>query len=203
MERVRLDMGALSVSQINGGSYIFFLYKKGADLCLPIDLTRAEASVIIANFKNTVGETSVPTMHMLYFTTLQGFGIELLEITIIKKHSSGNTFFTELLLFDGKKESRVVCSFSDGIVLAKFFSAPIFIYSDVMEKYAKKIDANNRLAYTGVKHEEHLKQALAQAIESENYERAGILDKELRKLAREKRLKRDGTNGTKDSEGTK
>lgn len=191
MERVRLDMGALSVSQINGGSYIFFLYKKGADLCLPIDLTRAEASVIVANFKNAVGETGVPTMHMLYFSTLQGFGIELLEITIIKNHTSGSIFLTELLLFDGKKESRIVCSFTDGIILAKFFSAPIFIYSDVMEKYAKKIDAKDKLAYTGEKHEEHLKQALAQAIESENYERAGILDKELRKLAREKRSKKN------------
>ena len=146
MERVRLDMGALSVSDFHGGNFVFFLYKRGGDSCLPIKLSRPDVNIILTNFKSKETSTSdeLPTAQMLYCTTLKSFGIELLELSVIKGIGHNKNFMTELLLFDGKKESRLVCGFGNGIVIAKFLNAPIYVYSDIMDKYASKVNMNDK-----------------------------------------------------------
>ena len=215
MERVRLDMGALSVSNFHGGNFVFFLYKKGGDSCLPIKLSRPDVNIILTNFKSKEASTSdeLPTAQMLYCTTLKTFGIELLELSVIKGIGHNKNFMTELLLFDGKKESRLVCSFGNGIVIAKFLNAPIYVFSDIMDKYASEVNMNDKSVLNdGIaagegyaegkkfaeskksdegekKHRreknyvEKLQEALKKAVDNEDYERAESLNEELKKLA--------------------
>lgn len=183
MERVRLDMGALSISDLHGGSFVFFLYKKGADKCLPIKVSRSDVNTILLNFKP---KNETPTMQMMYCNTLQNFGIELLEITVIRNNGEGEKFLTELLLFDGKKEMRLVCSFGDGIVMAKFFSAPIYVFSDVLDKFATKIKPEGKKVYGESNYMTKLQEAMDEAIMQENYERADELKAELAKLKKER-----------------
>jgi bifunctional DNase/RNase len=234
MERVRLDMGALSVSDFHGGNFVFFLYKKGGDSCLPIKLSRPDVNIILTNFKSKETSTSdeLPTAQMLYCTTLKAFGIELLELSIIKGIGHNKNFMTELLLFDGKKESRLVCGFGNGIVIAKFLNAPIYVYSDIMDKYASKVNMNDKSFLSGgipigemmkgsiqsaergksadgeqfadgdksgrgekknyrdKNYIEKLREELRKAVDNEDYERAEILNEEIKTLTEKLSVKK-------------
>ncbi len=201
-------MGALSVSDFHGGNFVFFLYKKGGDSCLPIKLSRPDVNIILTNFKSKETSTSdeLPTAQMLYCTTLKTFGIELLELSVIKGIGHNKNFMTELLLFDGKKESRLVCSFGTGIVIAKFLNAPIYVFADIMDKYSSRVNMNNKSVLNdGIEmgkgsaegkksaesekkncreknYTEKLREALKKAVDNEDYERAESLHEELKKL---------------------
>ena len=136
MKRIRLDIGALTASPNDGGSFMFFLYREGMDRCLPVKLSPPDMHAVLANFNTPAPPGG--TIHNLMHATLQEFKIELLEVTVIREEED-KEFATQLLFFDGEREVTRNAGFIDGVILAKTFACPIYIEEDTMEKYASTI----------------------------------------------------------------
>lgn len=182
MKRIRLDIGALTASPEGGGSFMFFLYREGMDKCLPVKLTPPEMHAVLSNFNQTSGNT--PTIHSKFFSTLQSFRIELLEVTVARDAEDEN-FTAQLLFFDGEKEVTETTGFIDGIIMAKAFACPIYIGEELMEKYASKMDLISDKAVKKEIRLQKLKEELSNAIAAEDYERAAQLKKAIDKTEQE------------------
>lgn len=186
MKRIRLDIGALTASPDNGGSFMFFLYREGMNKCLPVKLTPPQMHAVLTNFNHQ--QPQGITVHNVFLTTLQQFRIELLEVTVIRDTES-DTFATELLLFDGEKEVRQKADFIDGVILAKSFACPIYTTESLMEQYASAIDIVSEKAVKKEIRMQKLKEELDHAIATENYERAAQISKAIEELNKEEENK--------------
>lgn len=168
MAKLRLNIGALTVSDMNGGSYSFLLRKDKNSKFLNIKLSRSEANAIVAVLGYKRG---VPPLQMVFSSNLQNFGVRLSEVNIIvigrKKE-----YAAELVFQSAETESRSVATFADGITLARLCNAPLMIDEALFEKFAVKTDSAEKKIQT----------ALREALENENYELAADLDGEIRRL---------------------
>ncbi|MBQ7773555.1 MAG: bifunctional nuclease family protein [Bacteroidales bacterium] len=183
MKRIRLDIGALTASPENGGSFMFFLYREGMDKCLPVKLSPPDMHAVLANFNQQQPHES--TVHGVFISTLREFRIELLEVLVVRE-SQDEPFACELLLFDGEKEVKQRAGFIDGVILAKTFACPIYIEEDVMEKYASTMDLVSEKIVKKEIHIQKLKEELSEAIASEDYEKAARISKAIDNLSKEK-----------------
>lgn len=182
MKRIRLDIGALTASPDNGGSFMFFLYREGMNKCLPVKLSPPQMHAVLANFNQQ--QNGGITLHGLFHATLQQFRIELLEVTVIRDEEN-DCFASELLLFDGEKEVRQNAEFIDGVILAKAFACPIYTTEALMEQYSSAIDIVSEKTVKKEIRLHKLKEELNQAIASEDYERAAELNRAIEELDKE------------------
>ena len=165
MKRIRLDIGAVTATPENGGSFMFFLYKDGLENCLRVKITPGDMHAVLANFKpDSTPNESVPTQEVLK-NALQEFRIELLEVLIVRNEQK-DCFESELLLFDGNKEVKITAGFVDGIILAKGFQCPIYIEQELMDKYSSSIDNSTQQFIDKQEHLNKLKEELNKAIAS-------------------------------------
>ncbi|MEF9930975.1 MAG: DUF151 domain-containing protein [Bacteroidales bacterium] len=179
MKRVRLDIGALTASPEDGGSFMFFLYREGMDICLPVPLTPPDMHAVLSNFKK-IPDDIISTQE-LFSITLKDFRIELLEVSVVRD-SKNKDFIANLLLFDGEKEVIKEASFIDGIILAKSFACPIYISEELMQEYSTTMELFSNEVVKTESHLVKLKEQLKEAINSEDYEKATLLSKEIAKF---------------------
>ncbi len=183
MKRIRLDIGALTASPDNGGSFMFFLYREGMNKCLPVKLSPPDMHAVLANF-NQPQMTPGITVHGVFLQVLQQYKIELLEVTVLR-NDQDNIFETELLLFDGEKEVKQIAGFIDGVILAKSFACPIYTDEELMEKYASTIDIVSEKIVKKEIHLQKLKEELEKAVSAEDYERAAEIKKAIEDITKE------------------
>ena len=182
MKRIRLDIGALTASPDNGGSFMFFLYREGMNKCLPVKLSPPDMHAVLANFN----QPQMPgiTVHGVFQQVLQQYRIELLEVTVLR-NDQDNIFETELLFFDGEKEAKQTAGFIDGVILAKSFACPIYTDEALMEKYASTIDLVSEKIVKKEIHLQRLKEELEKAVVAEDYERASEIKKAIEEISKE------------------
>lgn len=183
MKRIRLDIGALTASPDNGGSFMFFLYREGMNKCLPVKLSPPEMHAVLSNFNQP--QPAGITVHGVFHSVMQQYRIELLEVTVVRDQEN-DCFATELLFFDGEKEARQNAGFIDGVILAKSFACPIYTDEALMEKYSSTIDIVSEKIVKKEIQLQKLKEELAQAIAAEDYERAAELNKAISEITKEK-----------------
>ncbi|MBR2438231.1 MAG: bifunctional nuclease family protein, partial [Bacteroidales bacterium] len=152
------------------------------DKCPPVKLSPPDMHAVLSNFNRQDGHGE--TIHNLFHNTLQQFRIELLEVTVVRDDRN-ECFACELLLFDGEKEIRQQGGFIDGVILAKQFACPIYTDEQLMEKYASAIDLVSEKIVKKEIHLQKLKEELANAISSEDYERAAQISKAIDELSKE------------------
>ena len=181
MKRIRLDIGALTASPNDGGSFMFFLYREGMDRCLPVKLSPPDMHAVLSNFNQQPGGETGPTVQNIFHTTLQQFRIELLEVTVIRDTDS-DTFACQLLFFDGEKEVVVKSGFIDGVILAKAFACPIYTDEELMDQYATTIDLVSEKIVKKEIHMQKLKEELANAVAAEDYEKAAKINRAIEEL---------------------
>ena len=181
MKRIRLDIGALTASPENGGSFMFFLYREGMDRCLPVKLTPPDMHAVLSNFNQNQSQEPGPTVHNLFVSAMQQFRIELLEVTVIRDEQE-DAFACQLLLFDGEKEVLIKSGFIDGVILAKIFACPIYTNEQLMDKYASEMDLVSEKIVKKELHLQKLKEELANAIAAEDYEKAAKINKAIENL---------------------
>ncbi len=183
MKRIRLDIGAVTATPENGGSFMFFLYKDGLDRCLKVKITPSDMHAVLTNFKQDPSAVeSIPTQQ-IFKEALHEFRIELLEVDIIRDLEH-DCFTSKLLLFDGSKEVKITASFVDGIIMAKNFACPIYISEDLMSEYSSPIDNSTQEFINKEEHINKLKEELSRAIASEDYEKAAKINKVLDKITK-------------------
>lgn len=182
MRRIRLDIGALTASPENGGSFMFFLYREGMNKCLPVKLSPPDMHAVLSNFNNN--SKPEKTIHAVFAETLMGYRIELLEM-VVTRDEQKDAFTAELLLFDGEREVRKCCGFIDGVIMAKVCACPIYIDEEMMEKYSTTIDIVSEKIVKKEIHLQKLKEELANAVAAEDYERAAQINKAIGELSKE------------------
>lgn len=183
MKRIRLDIGALTASPDNGGSFMFFLYREGMNKCLPVKLSPPEMHAVLSNFNQP--QSPGITVHSVFISTLQQYRIELLEVTVTRD-AELDGFATQLLLFDGEREISQKAGFIDGVILAKAFACPIYTDETLMEQYASTIDIVSEKIVKKEIRLQKLKEELVQAIASEDYERAAEISRAIDEISKEK-----------------
>lgn len=185
-KRIRLTVGALTATPQDGGRFTFFLSQEGGDRCIVVSLDPPQMHTMLQNFKESDSGDSF-TIHSVFEKLLKSYRIELMEIEV--SHDDNlNEFYSDLIFFDGEKEVKERLSAADGIILAKKFAAPLYISKYLMDKWGVKVDLPEmEIMKRGMADElDFLEEKLQQAVETEDYERAAIINKEIEKLRKSK-----------------
>ena len=187
MKRIRLDIGAFTASSEEGGKFFFFLYKEKMDRCLSVSLTPPQMHSVLSVFKN--GEKEQIPLHVTVKNILESYGVELLEIEIIRNEEYSR-FYSRLLLFDGEKEFKTDADFIDGIIMAKLFGAPIYVDEPLMEQYSVAMEGSPKETIQTDAIVKKMEDALSPAVRDEEYERAEVIKRRIEELKKEKDIEK-------------
>ena len=195
-DKYRLEIIGITYNQIESGVYALILQQKGTNRRIPIIIGFPEAQAIECKLQEI--KTPRPLTHDIMMTSLNDFGIQL-EYVIIKRLPNG-VFAADLHLSDGITTKVVDARSSDAVALAIRSNAPIYTTEDVIrdasfdpsEKRGKTVAGrqpmkvvikNSSESEKGLdsKTIDELNQAMARAVEMEDYEEAARIKVEIEK----------------------
>ncbi|MEI6313179.1 MAG: bifunctional nuclease family protein [Bacteroidota bacterium] len=193
MSKIELEIITLSHSVTQSHSFAVILGEKHGNRRIPIVIGNAEAQAIAISLENIV--PTRPLTHDLMRDMLFSFEINIEEI-IIHNLVDGIFYSTIICKHNGETyefDSRT----SDAVALSTRFKCPIYTYESILEQAgvsidasgdemsepatstsvsrAKESDENDYTKYTIAE----LDKMLAKFIESEEYEKAAAIQKEL------------------------
>ncbi len=195
MDKIPVDILALSTSPNSGGAFALILRESNGNRRLPIIIGSAEAHSIAVEMEGI--KPPRPLTHDLMKNLISAFGAELSDIVIDELRDG--TFYAKLNIDNQMIDSRP----SDAIALAVRCGVQIYVAASVMDEAAfvpdeEEEDVSHRESSptapaksTNVHHQqpqskgqrlEQLRQQLQEALERENYEKAAQLRDEIRKL---------------------
>lgn len=194
MQKIRLNILGLSVSQTQSGAYALVLAEENGDRRIPIIIGPVEAQAIAIQLEGL--KPPRPLTHDLIKNMAQAFNIALLEVTIYKLEEG--IFYSELLCELDGKEIKIDSRTSDAVALALRFRCPIFTSEDILKKagIVLEIEDENSPVRSFTDEEEfsepetttysqyslnELNEMLDEAVQNEDYEKASIIRDELKK----------------------
>ncbi|WP_319229632.1 bifunctional nuclease family protein [Draconibacterium orientale] len=193
MQKIRLNILGLSVSQTQSGAYALVLAEEDGERRIPIIIGPVEAQAIAIQLEGL--KPPRPLTHDLIKNIALAFDIALLEVTIYKLEEG--IFYSELLCEMNGKEIRIDSRTSDAVALALRFRCPIYTSEEILQKagIVLESDDENSPVRSMMDEDEHeatgssyaqystsdLQELLDEAIEDEDYEKASIIRDELNK----------------------
>ncbi len=190
MEKIELDIVALSHSVTQSHNYAVVLGELDGNRRLPIVIGGFEAQAIAVAMENMTPNR--PLTHDLFKNTLETFEITLKEV-IINNLLEG-IFYAQLICQGAKGEELIVDSrTSDAIAMAVRFNCPIYTFEFIMEEAGVVLEESEekKLKSTKVSKKEPsdikgysteaLNKLLAKVLAEENYEKAAKIRDELNK----------------------
>jgi len=190
MEKIELDIVALSHSVTQSHNYAVVLGELDGNRRLPIVIGGFEAQAIAVAMENMTPNR--PLTHDLFKNTLETFEISLKEV-IINNLLEG-IFYAQLICQGNKGEELIVDSrTSDAIAMAVRFNCPIYTFEFIMEEAGVVLEESEekKLKSTKVSKKEPgdiksysteaLNKLLAKVLAEENYEKAAKIRDELNK----------------------
>ncbi len=193
MQKVRLNILGLSVSQTQSGAYALVLAEENGERRIPIIIGPVEAQAIAIQLEGLTPPR--PLTHDLIKNIAHAFNVALLEVTIYKLEEG--IFYSELLCEMDGKEIRIDSRTSDAVALALRFKCPIYTSEEILRKAGivleiddknspvrsfveDEIESSGRSSYSQYTLKE-LDEMLNEAIQNEDYEKASIVRDELNK----------------------
>ena len=193
MQKIRLNILGLSVSQTQSGAYALVLAEEEGERRIPIIIGPVEAQAIAIQLEGL--KPPRPLTHDLIKNIALAFDIALLEVTIYKLEEG--IFYSELLCEMDGKEIRIDSRTSDAVALALRFRCPIYTSEDILRKagivlehddgdsplkgvFEDEDDEPGSSSYAQYSTSE-LNELLDEAIQNEDYEKASIIRDELNK----------------------
>lgn len=193
MQKIRLNILGLSVSQTQSGAYALVLAEENGERRIPIIIGPVEAQAIAIQLEGL--KPPRPLTHDLIKNIALAFDISLLEVTIYKLEEG--IFYSELLCEMGGKEIRVDSRTSDAVALALRFRCPIYTSEEILKKagivleqedeespvrsiFDEDYDEPVPSSYAHYSTNELL-ELLDEAIQNEDYEKASLIRDELNK----------------------
>uniref|UniRef100_UPI0032178FFC bifunctional nuclease family protein n=1 Tax=uncultured Draconibacterium sp. TaxID=1573823 RepID=UPI0032178FFC len=194
MQKIRLNILGLSVSQTQSGAYALVLAEEEGERRIPIIIGPVEAQAIAIQLEGL--KPPRPLTHDLIKNMALAFDIALLEVTIYKLEEG--IFYSELLCEMDGKEIRIDSRTSDAVALALRFRCPIYTSEEILQKAGIVLegDDENSPVRSLLDEDEYdepgassyaqystseLMELLDQAIQDEDYEKASIIRDELNK----------------------
>lgn len=194
MQKIRLNILGLSVSQTQSGAYALVLAEEAGERRIPIIIGPVEAQAIAIQLEGL--KPPRPLTHDLIKNMALAFDIALLEVTIYKLEEG--IFYSELLCEMNGKEIKIDSRTSDAVALALRFRCPIYTSEEILRKagIVLELDDENSPVRGLLDDDEddsqvsssygqysitELKELLNEAIQNEDYEKASIIRDELNK----------------------
>jgi bifunctional DNase/RNase len=194
MQKIRLNILGLSVSQTQSGAYALVLAEENGERRIPIIIGPVEAQAIAIQLEGL--KPPRPLTHDLIKNLALAFDIALLEVTIYKLEEG--IFYSELLCEMNGKEIRIDSRTSDAVALALRFRCPIYTTEEILKKsgiildlededspvrnYQDKEDFGDPEVSTYSQYtEKELNEMINEAVQNEDYEKASIIRDELKR----------------------
>lgn len=195
MQKIRLNILGLSVSQTQSGAYALVLAEEEGERRIPIIIGPVEAQAIAIQLEGL--KPPRPLTHDLIKNMAMAFDIALLEVTIYKLEEG--IFYSELLCEMDGKEIKIDSRTSDAVALALRFRCPIFTSEEILKKAGivlegeddnspvrSLLDDDEEQVATGTSSYSQystgeLNELLNEAIQDEDYEKASVIRDELTK----------------------
>lgn len=187
MEKVKLEIVAISHSVTSSHNYAVILGEEGGGRRLPIVIGGFEAQAIAVAVENMTPNR--PLTHDLFKNTLDNFNITIEEI-IINDLVDG-IFYAQLACVQDGNTYIIDSRTSDAIAMAVRFDCPIYSYEFIMEAAGvdveneepgiskvqiKKDQTSNDLSAMS---ESQLENMLQKVLEEEDYEKAAKIRDEI------------------------
>lgn len=185
MRKIELSIAALATNESQSNNFVVILKEEEGNRRLPVVIGGFEAQAIAIAIEKI--QPNRPLTHDLFRNVLIELNVSLQEI-IISDLKNG-VFYAELICIKEDGTTMAIDSrTSDAIALAVRFSCPIFAYDFILEdagisleeeeEAEEKISAKNKWESYPI---EKLNEILAEALESEDYEKAAQIRDELNK----------------------
>lgn len=192
MEKLKLDIVALSHSVTQSHNYAVVLGEEFGQRRLPIVIGGFEAQAIAVALEKM--SPNRPLTHDLFRNALDAFSIELKEVVI--NNLIDGIFYAQLVCIRNGETIEIDSRTSDAIAMAVRFDCPIYTYEFIMESAGviletdedeanapdelkpKPTKARKTLADQST---EDLEKLLNKAIEAEDYEKAAKIRDEMNK----------------------
>ena len=198
MEKIKLNILGLSVSQSQSGAYALVLAEENGDRRIPIIIGPIEAQSIAIQLEGL--KPPRPLTHDLFKFLASSFDIKVLEV-IIHKLEEG-IFYSELVCRRDDKQITIDSRTSDAVALALRFNCPIYTTEDILNRAGIVIEFENehnqdewsqnstdepsRGIYEYEKYtSSELNQMLDSAIQAEDYEKASAIRDEINRRIKE------------------
>ncbi len=136
MNKIELEIVALSHSITTSSSYAVVLGEVGGARRLPIVIGSFEAQAIAVALENV--KPSRPLTHDLIKNFMGSFGVELQEI-IISDLQEG-IFYSKLVCYTENDTVEIDSRTSDALALSVRFNCPIYIYDNILEASGILVD---------------------------------------------------------------
>jgi len=191
MQKIRLNILGLSVSQTQSGAYALVLSEENGNRRIPIIIGPVEAQAIAIQLEGL--KPPRPLTHDLVKNIALAFEMALLEVTIYKLEEG--IFYSELLCEMNGKEIRVDSRTSDAVALALRFKCPIYTTESILTKAGIVLEADDKTTADPANLEpsdeprgtspfshytmKELEEMLSEAVQNEDYEKASVIRDEI------------------------
>lgn len=191
MEKVKLEIVALSHSITQNHSYAIVLGETRGNKRLPVVIGGAEAQAIAIAMEKM--KPTRPLTHDLMKSVFDEFEIELREVVI--SNILEGVFYAQLICVKEGKETIIDSRTSDAIALAIRFECPIYTYKFILETAGivldesgqEIIDEPEKNSPVSTPEKENLSMytiteldnMMLKALEEEDYERAAYIRDEI------------------------
>ena len=185
-DRVKLKVMGITYSQIQNGAYALVLAEENGDRRIPIIIGTAEAQSIAIRLEHLTPPR--PMTHDLFASFAQGFGIRLREVFVY--HYEDGVFSSELLFDDGTRQIRIDSRTSDAIALRtqspiytteKIINEAGIIFQEEPKEKKKEETKTVKRKHLNDYSTKELKERLEEAVRMEAYEKAALIQQELKK----------------------
>ena len=163
------------------GSYILMLLEPAAQRQIPIIIGQSEAQGILLA-KQSVA-TRRPLTHQLMVNTMEAYGLSVVEVTIDRVVEG--IFYATLHLTDGFNRKTLDCRPTDAITLALLTDAPILMDDSVIEETSMRLETAPEESRNNTSTLQQLQEELQRCEETEDYERAAEIQKQIEQLNHE------------------
>lgn len=189
MQKKKLNILGLSVSQTQSGAYALVLAEENGDRRIPIIIGPVEAQAIAIQLEGL--RPPRPLTHDLFRNLAFAFDINVSEVVIYKLEEG--IFYSELICTMGEEEIRIDSRTSDAVALALRFKCPIYTNEEILNKAGIVMDTEDDGPFhseetpSGPKsefesyNENELNEMLNEAVNNEDYERASKIRDELKR----------------------
>jgi uncharacterized protein len=191
MQKIRLNILGLSVSQTQSGAYALVLAEENGDRRIPIIIGPVEAQAIAIQLEGL--KPPRPLTHDLIKNIAIAFNILLIEV-VIHKLDEG-IFYSELLCEMNGREVKIDSRTSDAVALALRFRCPIYTTEEILSKAGIVLEADESKPSGKSRPEkkpgtsdsspfarytmQELEDMLNEAVQKEDYEKASVLRDEI------------------------